>query len=233
MIRNNDQMTTLLDKLQAFLEKLDHFRDEVLFLFIKPYWPRKISPNQVTYVRVAAGLALFVLLFFFHIENKALIISLFIIGAISDLLDGSIARGLDKITEFGAMLDSTADRFLILPIAIYSLYGDHKWLLLILLLAEIINAITSLFYNSREIYLESNIFGKAKMVLLCIVFAAILIVWPKAPPTLFIDAAWFSLVFSFLSVFSKILELNEKGHIKNRIIKKQLSKYTKDKDENI
>lgn len=219
-------MKTLLEKVQAFLEKLDNFRDEALFIFIKPYWPRKVTPNQITYVRVFVGILLFVLLFFFHIENKPWIIFLFCLGALTDLIDGSVARGLNKVTEFGAMLDSTADRMLILPIAIYSLYGDQKWLLLVLLLAEVANALISLFYKSKEIYLESNIFGKTKMVILCIVFAAILIVWPNPPPEFFIDVAWFSLIFSFLSIFSKILELNNKGHIKNKIIKKQLNKYT-------
>ena len=125
------------------------------------------------------------------------------------------------------MLDSTADRILILPIAIYSLYSSQKWLLLFLLLMEIINAIASIFYKSKEIYLESNIFGKTKMVLMCVVFIVILIVWPNQPSYIFIDILWLSLIFSFLSIFTRILELNSKGHIKNKIINKQLNKYEK------
>lgn len=220
-------MKKLLDGLQKFLEKIDHFRDEFLFVFIKPLWPRKITPNHVTYLRVYIGIILFVMLFFFGIENKTLVISLFCIGVLTDLLDGSIARGLNEVTEFGAMLDSTADRILILPIAIYSLYNFQKWLLLALLLMEILNAIASLFYKSKEIYLESNIYGKTKMVLLCIVFIVILIVWPSKPPVFFIYVLWASLVFSCLSIFARILKLNEKGHIKNKIITKQLEKYEK------
>ena len=218
-------MKTFLDDFKNFLEKIDSYRDKVLFLFIKPYWPRKITPNHVTWIRVLIGLFLFVLLFFFKIEDGPVIISLFCVGAVTDLIDGPIARGTNRVTEFGAMLDSTADRILILPIAIYSLYQPHKWLLLCLLLAEIINAVTSMFYKSKEIYLESNIFGKTKMVLLCVVFAVILIVWPDQPPLFFIDILWASLLFSFLSIFSRVLDLNKKGHIKNEIIKKELNKY--------
>lgn len=218
-------MKTLLADLGNFLEKVDSYRDKFLFLFIKPYWPRKITPNHVTWIRVFLGIFLFILLFWLGIENKVLVISLFCIGAFTDLIDGPIARGLNKVTEFGAMLDSTADRILIIPIAVYSLFGNHKWLLLALLLAEIINAVVSIFYNSKEIYLESNIYGKTKMVLLSVVFIAILVVWPGTPPILFIDALWISLIFSFLSIFTKILELNSKGHIKNKIITKQLNKY--------
>jgi CDP-diacylglycerol---glycerol-3-phosphate 3-phosphatidyltransferase len=217
-------MKPLLSSLKNFLEKLDHYRDELLFLFIKPYWPRKITPNHITYIRVFVGVLLFILLFFFKIENKLLIISLFCLGVITDLIDGSVARGLNKVTEFGAMLDSTADRILILPIAIYSLYQSQKWLLLFLLLTEIINAIASLFYKSKEIYLESNIFGKTKMVLLSVVFIVILIVWPNAPSLFFIDLLWISMIFGFLSIFARILELKSKGYIKNKFINKQLNK---------
>ncbi|MCX6720972.1 MAG: CDP-alcohol phosphatidyltransferase family protein [Candidatus Staskawiczbacteria bacterium] len=214
-----------IDDLKNTLEKIDSYRDKFLFLFIKPYWPRKITPNHITWVRVLIGVILFVVLFFFGKEDGPLIISLFCVGVLTDLIDGPVARGTNRVTEFGAMLDSTADRILIFPIAIYSLYGPHKWLLLILLLVEILNAVSSMFYKSKEIYLESNIFGKTKMVLLCIVFIVILIVWPKAPPALFIYVLWISIIFSCLSIFSRILELNNKGYIKNRIISKQLNKY--------
>ena len=218
-------MKTAIDNLQSFLEKIDHFRNELLFLFIKPYWPRKISPNQITWVRIILGIALFVMLFWLGIKDKAIVVSLFCIGLLTDLIDGPVARGTNRVTELGAMLDSTADRILIIPIAFYSLFGDHKWLLLTLILVEILNAIASIFYKSKEIYLESNIFGKTKMVLLSVVFAVILIVWPDAPPSFFIDALWFSMIFSFLSIFTRILELNNKGYIKNKTINKQLKKY--------
>ena len=214
----------ILDNLKNFLEKLDHYRDEFLFLFIKLYWPRKISPNQVTYVRIAVGVILFVLLFFFGIENKYLIISLFCLGAVTDMIDGSVARGLDKVTEFGTMLDPLADRVLIFPIAFYSLYKSQKWLLLFLVMVEIIGALISVLQKSKEMPIGANIFGKTKMGLLSLVFIAILIVWPNSPSALFIDIIWVSLLFSLLSVFIKILELNKRGYIKNKAINKQLNK---------
>jgi phosphatidylglycerophosphate synthase len=213
----------ILDALKHFLEKIDHYRDEVLFLFIKPFWPRKITPNHITYTRVAVSIILFALLFFFGIENKILIVSLFCLGALTDLFDGSVARGLNKVTEFGATLDPLADRLLILPIAVYSLYRFDKWLLLFLLLAEVINAVVAIFYNSKETY-KSNIFGKTRMVLISLVFVAILIAWPEAPSLFFLDVLWVSLVFSILSILTRILELNSAGHIKNKIITKELDK---------
>lgn len=212
-------MNKTIANLRGFLEKLDHYRDQLLFLIIKPLWPRKITPNHVTSVRIAIGIFLFIILFFYKIDDKALIVSLFVVGAITDLFDGSVARGLNKVTEFGAMLDPTADRILILPIAVYSLFDHHKWLLLSLLIVEVINAIVSIFYKSKEVYSESNIYGKTKMVIQCIVFIAILFVWPNSPAPIFIYGLWLTIPFSFFSMFSRIIELNSKGYIKNKKIK--------------
>lgn len=140
------------------------------------------------------------------------------------MIDGSVARGLDKVTEFGTMLDPLADRVLIFPIAFYSLYKSQKWLLLFLVLVEIMGALISILQKSKEMPVGANIFGKTKMVLLSLVFIAILIVWPNSPSIFFVDIIWISLLFSFLSVFIKILELNRRGYITNKTINKHLNK---------
>lgn len=203
-----------LNKFGLFLERIDHYRDELLFIFIKPYWPRKITPNQITYFRIIVGVGLVVMLFFLGIKNKVLIVSLFSIAAISDLFDGSVARGLGKVTEFGTMIDPIADRILVLPIAVYSLYLNHRWLLLILFLAEVSGSLISMYHKSRDPSVMANIFGKTKMALWSVVFVIILIFWPKEPPIFAIDMLWISLIFLFLSIFSRLLELKQKGFLK-------------------
>jgi len=201
----------IIDDLKYFLEKIDHYRDKLLFVFIKPFWPRIITPNHLTYLRITVSLVLFVLLFFFGIENKLLIISLFCLGAATDLFDGSVARGLNKATKFGAMLDPIADRILILPIAIYSLYGSHKWLLLLLLLTELIGAVVAIFNKTKKSDVKANIFGKTKMVLWAFVFAVILMAWPNEPSIFFVGLLWISLIFSILSIIiNKRLTRHEK-----------------------
>ena len=120
------------------------------------------------------------------------------------------------------MLDPVADRILILPIAIYSLYADHKWLLLIMLLAELAGAWISMFEKSKESNVKPNIFGKTKMVLWSLVFVAVLIAWPNVPDIFFIDIIWISLIFSFLSILVKFMELNKKRLITNKFITKEI-----------
>jgi len=212
----------ILDDLEYSLKRIDYYRDQLLFLFIKPCWPRKITPNHLTYIRIAIGVVLFVLLFFLSIEGKLLILSLFCLGAITDLFDGSVARGLNKETELGTMLDPIADRILVIPIAVYGLYKFQKWLLLLLLLLEVIGGLVTLFHKSKEKNVEPNIFGKTKMVLFCIVFIAILIAWPNPPHIFFIDVLWVSLIFSLLAIFTQIIYLKNKGFIKNKIINKKI-----------
>ncbi|OGZ67250.1 MAG: hypothetical protein A3D35_00755 [Candidatus Staskawiczbacteria bacterium RIFCSPHIGHO2_02_FULL_34_9] len=203
-----------LKKLQLFLENIDSYRDKALFVFINPYWPRKITPNHITYIRVLIGIILIIILFFFRIDGKSTILSLFIIGLVTDLIDGPIARGIGKVTEFGAMLDSASDRLLIMPIAIYSLLQYQKWLLFVLILTEILNGIFSLYYSSKEAYLKSNIFGKIKMVIISAGFLGILFVWPNPLPLFFIYLLWISIPFSILSILSKSTELKRPRTIK-------------------
>ena len=204
-------MKSFLYDLKSFFEKIDGFRDNVLFVFIKPFWPRVITPNHLSIARIFIGVYLFVLLFYYNNTNQILIVSLFCIGAFSDMLDGSIARGLNKETEIGKILDPIADRILIIPIAIYSLLAFHKWLLLLLILLEIINALVSVYAQSRGIFTGSNTFGKIKMFLQSIVFLGILIFWPSSPSGFFIYTLWISVYLIIISIFFKILEVKNYG----------------------
>lgn len=196
-----------LNKTTSFLENLDSYRDKALLLFIKPYWPRIITPNHVTYVRVLIGIILIILLFFLGIKDKTLIVTLFIIGLLTDFIDGPIARGTNRVTELGAMLDSTADRLIIIPIAVYSLMSSHKWLLLTLIIVEIANGLSSIYYKSKEVYLESNIFGKIKMAIMSVALIGILFIWPNRLPLFLLYVLLATIPFSFLSILSRVLEL--------------------------
>lgn len=200
-------MKNFLNDLKSFLEKIDGFRDNVLFAFIKPYWPRQITPNHLSIARIFIGVYLFILLFYYNNTNQILIISLFCIGAFSDMLDGSIARALDKETKIGKVLDPVADRILIIPIAVYSLLSSHIWLLILLILLEAINASVSVYEQSKNIFAGSNIFGKIKMFLQSIVFLAILLFWPMPPNEFFIYILWISVYIMIISIFFKILDL--------------------------
>lgn len=199
-------------QVKSFFERIDAWRNKVLFYFIKPYWPRKILPNHLTILRIIIGIFLFVLLFYDKNVSEIVVIPLFCVGAITDLLDGSVARALGKETNVGAILDSVADRILIIPIAIYSLFNLHRWLFLLLMVLEVINAVVSIYGHGKHLFVQANIFGKIKMVLQSVVFAAILVFWPHPPNHFFISLLWLSVAFMILSIFFKSLAVKNYTH---------------------
>ena len=107
-------MVEVLHDAELYLEDLNRQKDGALFGFIKKYWPRQITPNHLTIARMVISVLLFQLLFLAHNDSSLLILPLFLIGIITDLLDGAIARCLHQETRFGAIADPVADRMLIL-----------------------------------------------------------------------------------------------------------------------
>lgn len=185
---------------------MDNWRNQALYFILKPFWPEEISPNQVTWSRIILSCGLILLLFYFGIEDRTIILGIFLLGILTDFIDGPIARCKNKVSEFGAMLDPIADRLLIMPIAIYSLLKCHRWLLLFLIFAEVAEFIASAWSKSKGFSVKSNIFGKTKMVLQSLLFLAVLIVWPAPPFQFLFNILWLSILLSLLSIWQRINE---------------------------
>ena len=199
--------------LKFFLEKIDYWRDRLLFPLIKKYWPRKILPNHLSILRMILGAGLATLLFS-GFKNKFTIIFIFCLALFLDVLDGSVARALNKKTKIGAFLDPVADKILIIPIAIYSLAKYYFWLLFLLLLVEGINTLSAIYYRERRLFMEANIFGKTKMVLQSVAFGMILLAWPLSLSQFSIILLVVSVVFSVLSFIFKELRLQNQKKFK-------------------
>ena len=112
-IRNN-----ILDKIETpivtFLHKL------------------KISPNLLSVFGLILGIIAAV---FIALDDLILAALFLLIGAISDLFDGSLARKFNKETNFGAFLDSVIDRVQELSIFIGATYlliskENYEWAIL-------------------------------------------------------------------------------------------------------
>lgn len=68
-----------------------------------------VSPNQWTIL----SLILVLIVFYFLINQNFLIAFIFCIFTISiDIVDGAVARTTNKVTKFGAYLDTIIDRFI-------------------------------------------------------------------------------------------------------------------------
>ncbi len=84
-------------------------------------------PNVLTLIRLAL-IPVFVILFYWPTESSNLLAAIvFIAAALTDLLDGFLARRLKQTTKFGAFLDPVADKIIVCTalILIVEFYSVH------------------------------------------------------------------------------------------------------------
>lgn len=177
----------------------DNFLDATLLRII----PRSVTPNQVTWLRVIS------LPFICYLLIKGSLVwglVLFSISALTDAVDGAMARKRNQITELGKNLDALADRGLITLVAFIFIPKYFGWgLLIAILILESINFFAA--YRSRRKIKKNpgaNWAGKVKMITQCIAFMAIFfgiltnsLLWFMSAKILL----YISLIFTFLQSF--------------------------------
>lgn len=106
--------------------------------------------------------------------------ALFIFGfaAITDLLDGAIARAKNQQTELGRFLDPVADKFLLITsFVLFAIYGFvPKWLSIIVISRDVI-IITGwliIFFITHSAKVEPSLLGKLSNAFQLILVAYIL-----------------------------------------------------------
>jgi cardiolipin synthase len=119
-------------------------------------------PNLLTLLR-ALGVPLFLYLFLILNEPVASFIVI-TLGAITDYLDGKIARALKQTSEFGAKFDPAVDRLYIGAIIIAFAIRDYLpwWLVIAILARDLILLLLVIFQQIRKIaFVEVTFLGKA------------------------------------------------------------------------
>lgn len=147
--------------------------DKLLAKTILKFIPRRITPNHITVIRflftpVVVLLALY--------EEYQITLLAFLLVAFTDAIDGAMARTRDQITEWGKVFDPLADKILIagMVFVIVLRYIDI-WTAFIIVFLEII-IITAAWIRKREgRVVQSNIWGKIKMILQVIGVAVLLL----------------------------------------------------------
>lgn len=151
-------------------------------------------PNIVTFVRFLLGPLCFYLIF---IGQNNLALFVFILGALSDKLDGVLARNKKQDTSFGENFDPVADNSLILftilglilrDIVGFNLFKYVLIITLIFLLSVIIYSI-----KLRKINVPKIVFGRINIFLLYVFIIYTFLDLPVQE--LFINAV---LVYSFI-----------------------------------
>lgn len=191
---------------------MSKFQENVKDLFTN--W--NTIPNWLSFLRIAL-IPVFSVLFIKNYYIWAFI--LMIIAAVSDLIDGKIARKYNMISNLGKLLDPIADKLsqvaivIILIVKFWSFEGPLKYLLFLFIIKEVImviGGVTLLAMGLRPVAAE--IWGKVATTVFYIFMIAIIAIGPngalvgiwffKALPTSVIYAmVIISVILAFVSLF--------------------------------
>lgn len=124
--------------------------------------PRSVTPNHITIFRVC--LTPFVLYFLWH-EWWTAAILMFLFAALTDALDGSLARVRKQITMWGTVADPAADKILIGSVVLLFVAREINVLFAVAILAvELVVAGRAIVRYRHGIMQSANWYGKMKML---------------------------------------------------------------------
>ncbi len=137
--------------------------DRFLVRYLLRWLPAGVTPNQLTVARIV--LVPFVIAFLWQ-ENYWVGIPLFLFAALTDALDGAMARTRNMITAWGRIFDPFADKLLVLSVAGILAYAHLPlWLLGAVVVSELLFIVAALLWHRQGRLVQANIWGKVKMIL--------------------------------------------------------------------
>jgi cardiolipin synthase len=136
--------------------------------------------------------------YFLYKENYIIAVSLFLLGGITDVLDGYIARKYNMITSWGKLADPLADKFMqITALVLLTMQQRIPTAILIIVVAKEIFMVAGsiLLYKQQKFVVSANWYGKMATV---VFFFAIIMIIVRVPYSqFFIIVALLSTLFAF------------------------------------
>jgi len=107
---------------------------------------------------------------------RVIAMSIFILAAVTDWLDGHLARKLDQTTDFGRFMDPLADKILVMSAMVYMVFlGDiSPWVLILIESREFIIAGVRMVAAKKNIVIAAGFWGKLKTVIQMIMIPTVL-----------------------------------------------------------
>jgi|WetSurMetagenome_2_1015567.scaffolds.fasta_scaffold00788_13 CDP-diacylglycerol---glycerol-3-phosphate 3-phosphatidyltransferase len=117
-------------------------------------------PNIITFSRI--GLIPFFV--WLTPTNPALGAIIFSVAAISDILDGYLARKTGQITKFGIILDPIADKILVIAalILLVDMVRISSWIAMVIIVREFVVTGIRMVALSKDIVMSAETGGKLK-----------------------------------------------------------------------
>ncbi len=122
--------------------------------------------NRLTMLRIFLTFVFMFFLFCHGFWAKLTALILFIIAALSDYLDGKIAKKFNLITDFGRLMDPIADKILVIAAfaAFVQMQIIEAWMFVIIISREFLITSLRLFALSKGKVLSAAKAGKHKTV---------------------------------------------------------------------
>ena len=193
-------------------------------------WPNRSSiPNMVTVLRAGMALAFFILLEFYHFPASSqwlgnLAIGLFMLAALTDALDGYLARKWNVTSGFGRVMDPLCDKLLVLGAFIYlcgpnfrivdwqdthapfsMATGIYPWMTVVILARELFVTTVRAMAEGSGVEFGAKSIGKIKMVFQSISIPIILGLVVNLPPTEFAWSGWLCSSLGWATVLITLL----------------------------
>ena len=158
-------------------------------------------PNYLTLFRILLTPVFFITLVSYTPEKEGLrliALAIFVVAALTDALDGLLARFLKQRTALGQMLDPLADKILLVSAYIGLLFvttlpfRPPLWITITIIFRDLILLFGFLTLNFAAVKIEvqPNIWGKLTTVSQMLLLCFILLEWPVAIPLAFLTAAF-------------------------------------------
>ncbi len=146
-------------------------------------------PNKLSVARVLCIPAIVTLLHFPEPACRIAAAVLFIIGCLTDFLDGRIARKRNLVTDFGKFIDPVADKLLVLTTLIMLIHLDlmPAWFVIVILCRELaVDGLRMVAVTKGQV-IAAGPLGKWKTACQMVLISAMLILnlslaqsWPLA-----------------------------------------------------
>lgn len=134
-------------------------------------------PNKITICRMFIA-PIFLAVYLAGIPHRFLLSALiFALGAITDALDGRIARKNNIVTNFGKLLDPIADKMLVTA-GLLAFMKDGLcsiWIVMIILTRDFAVTSIRMIAASQNVVIPANIGGKIKTVMQMVSFIVVML----------------------------------------------------------
>ncbi len=139
-------------------------------------------PNLLSVIRLLLLPVFFILLV--QYENNVLAFVILLVAALTDFVDGYIARATRSVSKLGQKLDPFVDRIFIVVgvIAVFAVGRVPLWVLVVLLARDACMLVLTIYQKRRyNRDFEVIFLGKLTTALLMAGFCSLVLLWPMLP----------------------------------------------------